>query len=666
MEKHTRTRMDYNITPWKIIWIAILVSVIIAVSLMAIPAAFRPAYAQSETKRILDCPFMRDGAEAVAHMHNVDCFDGDENLVCTLGALEAHTHTEACFSSIETLICGLEENAGHQHSDACYTEHKELVCGENEEEGHRHAESCLELRLSCQETERDPIYSDDGELLDPGHTHSESCWTEVLTCGMEEGEGAHTHSDDCYSTERILDCGINEGDGAHAHNAECWKTEQILTCGQEELPGHVHDDACFRNVAKEQQDPSTVTEADDNETVEDAEAPEKPESDPYADLETSEIWERSFGKLKLSGVWAKDLVAIAQTQLGYTESTSNFDAQLNGGGDDYVLRGWTRYGSWYGYPYGDWCAMFISFCLHYAEIPEEVFPRDCGTTTWVRTLREMEMYAPADEYTPKPGDLIFFDWEGDGLTDHVGLVYEINEEEDVLLTIEGNHSRSVEVFEYLPRDRHIMGYGILPENPEPYPDEKQNINDGLRPTEVSNTESEEMTDADLETAEDENGPYNTQVQTTESPEDGQQAETAHEVPMPEHDFLGSAGGILIRVHAPEGALPENTYLSHAPVNGSMLKDAISNVVNKEILETQALDLHFVNDYNEAVQPMVPVVVTLTPAMSLHADEDITVVNFKSNGESRAILPQTDRTENEKPSAVFETDSPGIFAIVFAS
>ena len=172
MEKHTRTRMDYNITPWKIIWIAILLSVIIAVSLMAIPAAFRPAYAQSETKRILDCPFMRDGAEAVAHMHNVDCFDGDENLVCTLGALEAHTHTEACFSSIETLICGLEENAGHQHSDACYTEHKELVCGENEEEGHRHAESCLELRLSCQETERDPIYSDDGELLDLGHTHS--------------------------------------------------------------------------------------------------------------------------------------------------------------------------------------------------------------------------------------------------------------------------------------------------------------------------------------------------------------------------------------------------------------------------------------------------------------------------------------------------------------
>ena len=105
------------------------------------------------------------------------------------------------------------------------------------------------------------------------------------------------------------------------------------------------------------------------------------------------------------------MIAVAETQFGYSESERNFDAVLNDDRDAYILKGWTRYGAWYGIPYGDWCAMFVSFCLHYAGITDKEYPYDCATTTWVRSLEEKELFSPASEYSPMPGDLVFFDWE---------------------------------------------------------------------------------------------------------------------------------------------------------------------------------------------------------------------------------------------------------------
>ena len=118
-----------------------------------------------------------------------------------------------------------------------------------------------------------------------------------------------------------------------------------------------------------------------------------------------------FQDVELTGNWAEDVLTIAESQLGYGESDRNFDAILNDDKDDYKLYGYTRYGAWYGYPYGDWCAMFVSFCLHYAGISEEDFPYDCGTITWVDHLQQLEMYHDAYDFIPKAGDVIFFDWE---------------------------------------------------------------------------------------------------------------------------------------------------------------------------------------------------------------------------------------------------------------
>ena len=182
--------------------------------------------------------------------------------------------------------------------------------------------------------------------------------------------------------------------------------------------------------------------------------------DPSANVEDYTIWNAMFQNVELTGVWADDLLTIAQTQLGYQESTANFALSMHSG-----RNGYTRYGAWYGIPYGDWCAMFISFCMSYAGISSEDMPYDSGCAHWVETLNQIGRFGWNGSYDPKPGDLIFYD-DGDGLSDHVGIVHWIDAYNGVIHTIEGNLYDRVSYREISRYDLSILGYGILPENPD--------------------------------------------------------------------------------------------------------------------------------------------------------------------------------------------------------
>ena len=183
-------------------------------------------------------------------------------------------------------------------------------------------------------------------------------------------------------------------------------------------------------------------------------------ADTGADVESSSVWERSFASVKLTGVWADDVLAIADTQLGYTESTKNYEVD-----DDGNMKGYTRYGAWYGNPYGDWCAMFVSFCLNYAEVDRNLMPIEANCPLWVDKLKTMKLYRDTS-YTPKAGDIIFFDYNGNKSADHVGLVYKVNEKTGKIKTIEGDSEDSVRYVTYDLTDKKILGYGALPKNPK--------------------------------------------------------------------------------------------------------------------------------------------------------------------------------------------------------
>ena len=657
--------------------IALLLCLSVLVPLGVCTGTPRTGIALSNSQVTLACPFMSEGSEPVAHMHNASCYNCEGVLVCTLPEQDAHTHTDDCYREGKELVCGLEENQGHAHTDACYAEETVQVCNLEETTGHRHTEDC---------------YSEESE--DP-------------VCGQEEGEGAHQHTDECFRTERKLICGKEIGEGVHVHTDDCWKTGKVLSCGQEVLILHVHDDSCFmistadgkndgqqenekgayeEKTGKNEENGKNEQRKADSDKIDDEEEklPEKPDSDPSADLETPEIWEKAFEKLKLTGEWAEDLIAVAETQFGYAESELNFDAVLNRERDEYVLKGWTRYGAWYGIPYGDWCAMFVSFCLHYAGISDKEYPYDCGTTTWVRNLEDRGLFSPASEYSPMPGDLVFFDWEQDGLTDHVGLVYGVDENDNYLLTIEGNHTRTVQTFEYALTDPQIMGYGILkyvemPEEEEPEEAETSELTEnekpdipqdnteapaaahgkasvGMEKEEKTDTRDTEETSVDPALKQKENKNEEAQKRPDETSE-------APEIPKRVQRFDKTVAGIRVQVEADEGAFPENTYMSLAPIDGNCLKDVVAGKIDGEILEIQAVDIVFVNEFGEELEPAIPIRVSITVQETQYSDRETEVIHFDDNG-TPSIVPQTADEETESNCKIlFDADSFTPYAIV---
>lgn len=320
---------------------------------------------------------------------------------------EEHTHTEECYE--KQLICGKEEGEGsHQHSDDCYREEQVLICTTPESDGHQHTDACYteEKVLTCTNT-------------DPDHVHNEfeGCYTveKKLTCGQEEGEGAHHHTAECYETQKVLVCGQEENDGHH-HTEDCYKKE--LICQKEE---HTHTLECYSN--------------------------------PEADVETEAQWSRTFANVTLTGDWAKDLTAIAETQTGYTESDRNYTVNA-----DNTTNGYTRYGQWAGMPYADWSATFTSFCLYYANVPESAVPRNTGCEGWNSSA------VSPNGYTPKEGDLILLDGNQDGTADHAGIV--TSGSTDSVTAIVGDSDKAVRRNTYSTSNAIITGYVPMPKNPD--------------------------------------------------------------------------------------------------------------------------------------------------------------------------------------------------------
>ena len=150
-----------------------------------------------------------------------------------------------------------------------------------------------------------------------------------------------------------------------------------------------------------------------------------------------------------SGLWSSVLygigkssdviVKVALTQIG------------NVGGQPY----W----SWYGFGSRvEWCACFVSWCANESGyIDEGVIPKFAGCSGGVQWFRDRKQWQPRT-YTPKAGDIIFFDWEHDGGADHVGIVQSVSD--GYVHTIEGNSGNACRQRQYSLNSADIFGYGI--------------------------------------------------------------------------------------------------------------------------------------------------------------------------------------------------------------
>ena len=106
----------------------------------------------------------------------------------------------------------------------------------------------------------------------------------------------------------------------------------------------------------------------------------------------------------------------------------------------------TVFGRWYAELVGDsyfgesgipYCAMFASYCLNWAGIEAAGLPG--AYVPWILSANSDAGRLVANE-DAQPGDLVMFDWQGDGVADHIGIVEENHADEGWMQTIEGNTS----------------------------------------------------------------------------------------------------------------------------------------------------------------------------------------------------------------------------------
>jgi peptidoglycan hydrolase-like protein with peptidoglycan-binding domain len=131
------------------------------------------------------------------------------------------------------------------------------------------------------------------------------------------------------------------------------------------------------------------------------------------------------------------IISVAESQLGTMESGDNQGAIL-------------KYPNYFGRGSESWCADFASWVLTHAG---KSF-NDPYCPSIVNQARSSGSWKTSN---PQPGDLVLFDWDGDGVSDHVGIVTGRNAD-GTIATIEGNAGDPSGVLRHNRNPSTIMGY----------------------------------------------------------------------------------------------------------------------------------------------------------------------------------------------------------------
>ena len=128
---------------------------------------------------------------------------------------------------------------------------------------------------------------------------------------------------------------------------------------------------------------------------------------------------------------ADKLIAVASKEVGVCEPS----------GDD-------KYTKWYNAQNGTsfamntpWCCIFVSWCANKAGVPTSIIKYFASCTQMTNWFISKGLYKKRGEYTPRSGEIIMYDWDYSGDSDHVGIVESV--ENGYAVVIEGNYSKCV-------------------------------------------------------------------------------------------------------------------------------------------------------------------------------------------------------------------------------
>ena len=308
--------------------------------------------------------------------------------------------------------------------------------------------------------------------------------------------------------------------------------------------------------------------------------------------ENPQIWEEGLPDITENDL-RESVALVAESQIGYKENTDNFIPDEDGKS----LKYYTRYGDWYGNPYGEWNTMFTYFCMKYGGVDENDIPFGSGCWAWSVDLQKEELLITMDRGSPQRGDVLLLDSDMDGRADRSGIVSELVNEGDsqIIKVIEGNVSGTVAVQEYPIDDEHIIGYLAL------------------------------ETEADNE------------AESVSSPAEQSEAETP---PPTVVEFSGVSGsGIEVMASADVGAFPDGTVMTVSDIDREEALKAAKDSFDSEMFDAVAVDISFSDKDGNEIEPCadttVQVQIILPDELKLN-DGEFSLLHIADSGDVQKV------------------------------
>lgn len=444
---------------------------------------------------------LAEGEEVVVHTHGDECYFEDGTLICELPESEPHLHNELCYG--RDLICEIEEISEHIHSEECFDENGVRICEKTEILVHQHSDEC---RNTAGVDSPLPPFIDIDNPIDITNPVDPSIGELQPVIGV--GDAVMQTGFDFAGISPVSD-GINVIEGVEAGDVPAMPIEEnsepLPEGAESDMPtdlevediatetenGELLEDLPSENESENGEDEGNLP----SENVIDSELETPPETDFFAeaaesaphvhtdecylivydcgfeehthtiscyadinaDRDVAEEYRMRAESVELSGEYADDVVSIARSQLGYTESKQNFILDQNG-----VRKGYNLYSDWYtggDGAYTDWNATFAAFCLEKAGIDREELLFNSGVHAWTVDL-EKEWLLIRDTENAKfgPGDIVFFDTDSDGRADRVGICITPSGDEDIFYTIEGDTPVTGQVVSEENSNMTVLGF----------------------------------------------------------------------------------------------------------------------------------------------------------------------------------------------------------------
>ncbi|MBR3283349.1 MAG: hypothetical protein IKI56_08655 [Ruminococcus sp.] len=330
-------------------------------------------------------------------------------------------------------------------------------------------------------------------------------------------------------------------------------------------------------------------------------------------FETPSSWEATLPDVE--GLSTPESIAlVAESQIGYKENTLNF-VEVDKDGDH---KCYSRYGEWYGNPYGEWNTMFTYFCMKYGGVDESQVPIGSGCWAWTVELDKRELIIPVSRGSPQRGAIVFFDNDLDGKADHSAIVTSVSDEEQSFTAVVGNVDGEVAEVTYDNGDDTIFGYLIVPE--------------GKAASSEKNA----------------TGPGDDQEQRSEN--------TSDAVQFREY----SESGIEVIASADKTAFPEGTEMSVTDISAETAMEA-AEMFDIDMLDAVAVDISFSDSEGNEIEPSedssVQVQIILPDEAKLQGDE-YSLFHIADNGDVKEL----EEAEVSESGAEFTAESFSIYVL----